>query len=588
MLKKLFLNKSIMALFVLLSISLLATLYLSIIQKKNIENFSNRGVDTISWPFFQVERNYYEIEKLLIKHENNISEIDLDEFSNYFDVYLSTYKNLEGRDYQPFIFFNCSHCAEKELLENMKKSYIDLGEELKKIELLATDGWTQDEFKLFLEKNNDLIQMNSMLSSLANQKSAIYNSYKQEEIIGIEKIMISLFIFQVICFILFASFSLFYIRKLTIAQVNLQKSYDTISISREEILQAYQSRTQLLARLSHEIRTPLNSIQGFSQVMESDRENPLNEEQMSNLQLILKSSDLVINLVNQILDFSRMEAGKIDLNYDNFRVSEVVDEVNSLLQTELNNNNIKLVYEFTNHFIYADSTKTKQIIINLITNAIKYGDKDAFIVFETKEEEEGFISFSVNNTGPSISKENQPFLFTEFYRADYSDSAIKGHGIGLSVCKKLSEIMGGSISFISENNSTTFTVKLPKGQPSSLISENNSLIEGDSYNSEEVTDISYYLVIISEHQRHIDSILNTLKKYKKVKHISVPDTDFAKDIISYSNVQHVLYSNNLVDSDFKSFMLEKKIEFLSYDLDGVDKDSISEKDLDNLFKRWFI
>ncbi len=585
MYRKKFFNKSILALLILLGVSLSATFYLSINNKKNIETFSNRGVDTIAWPFFQVERTYFEIEKLLIKNENNLSEIDLDEFSNYFDVYYSTFKNLEGVSYQPLIQFNCLSCSEKPLLEQMKSVYYDLEKELNSLEILSRDGWKKEEFKIFLKKHEKLTKLNGDLVTLANQKSAFLNSSKQEEILGIANIMISLFIFQVFCFVIFSSFSLYQIYRLIISQGKLQESYDTISKSREEILTAYQSKTQLLARLSHEIRTPLNSILGFAQVMEKDKENGLNEEQMSNLKPILKSSNLVINLINQILDFSRLETGKIELNYQNFNLSDPIDEVNSLLQNDLKANNVTLKYEFDNYFVYADQMKTKQIIINLITNALKYGNQNSEIIFSQKEEGK-FIVFSVKNYGTTITKEKQPFLFTEFYRADYSDSAIHGHGIGLSICKKLSEIMGGSISFSSENNETIFNITLPKGEvitTSMLEAEISEIDNKSNY----VSDVNFYLVIISEQQRYIDSMINIVNRYSNVKHIVVPDVEFAKDIIEYSNVKHVLYTDSIT-SEFRNFLTENNIEFLRYDLDGTEEESIKENDLDSLFKRWFL
>lgn len=217
-------------------------------------------------------------------------------------------------------------------------------------------------------------------------------------------------------------------------------------------------KERFLANMSHEIRTPLQNISGYSERLVDNFENP-------DAEIIHQSSNHLLQIVNQVLDFSRISTGKLALHPEVFKISEVTEEVLESMKIQATKKNIRLLHEsaLEEDEVYADSFRIRQILYNLLGNAIKF-TADGFVKFTTRsrrKNERILFEFTVEDTGIGIDEEEIERLFEEFEQADMPNHATTGTGLGLSIVKALVEAYQGKISAKSEKGEgSIFEVEL--------------------------------------------------------------------------------------------------------------------------------
>lgn len=234
-------------------------------------------------------------------------------------------------------------------------------------------------------------------------------------------------------------------------------------------LQEYNKQKDLfLATMSHELRTPLNAVIGFSQALNAEYFGTLNEKQREYVTDIFQSAEHLLSLINDILDVATIDAGKIDLNITLIDVREIVEEVLVISQTQLLLKKLRIEHFVDSKVstIDVDKRRFKQILINLISNAIKYSVENSKIDLEIYAEGDSYIRVIVADEGVGIKKEEQKKIFSEFYQADATrDNAMGGTGIGLALCKRLVEKHKGEIGVKSDyGRGATFWFTLPVKQ----------------------------------------------------------------------------------------------------------------------------
>ncbi|MBK6741641.1 MAG: response regulator [Hydrogenophilales bacterium] len=209
---------------------------------------------------------------------------------------------------------------------------------------------------------------------------------------------------------------------------------------------ANRAKTDFLSSMSHELRTPLNAILGFAQLMESGTPQPTPSQQR-NLDQILKAGWYLLELINEILDLALIESGRVTLSRESVSLAEVMLECRTMIEPQAQKRGIGMTFPRfeTPHFVQADRTRVKQVLINLLFNAIKYNKPGGSVAVEYTLSPPNSIRISVRDTGAGIAPELVAQLFQPFNRLGKEAGTEEGTGIGLVVTKRLVELMGGAI-----------------------------------------------------------------------------------------------------------------------------------------------
>ncbi len=262
------------------------------------------------------------------------------------------------------------------------------------------------------------------------------------------------------------------------------RSYELSQQLIKDLREVDQLKSQFLANMSHELRTPLNSIIGFSRVIIKGIDGPITDMQMQDLTAIYNSGQHLLGLINDILDLARIEAGKMELNFEEVHLAEMVTSVMSTAKGLVKEKPIQLISKVPADMptVRGDTMRVRQVLINLLSNASKFTDEGTITV-ETKVQKgstgklEALIS--VIDTGPGISLEGQEKLFKAFSQVDGSATRKSGgSGLGLSICANLVQLHGGRISVYSEEGKgSTFWFTLPLfNQPTEEIPEGKKVV----------------------------------------------------------------------------------------------------------------
>ena len=231
----------------------------------------------------------------------------------------------------------------------------------------------------------------------------------------------------------------------------------------KEALAASQAKSAFLAAMSHEIRTPLNGIIGMTEIL---CDGTLTPPQRANLGVIRHSGDILLDVINDILDFSKLESGGVDLEETPFRVSEIVEGIAHIMAPRAGQKGLTFDWHASDETILSDPTRLRQVLINLVGNAIKFTETGRVAVSASvlpRRSGHGMLKLSVSDTGIGMSPETQALLFNEFMQGDPSISRrFGGTGLGLAICKRLIEAMKGTITVESRKDiGTTFHVEIP-------------------------------------------------------------------------------------------------------------------------------
>jgi PAS domain S-box-containing protein len=227
---------------------------------------------------------------------------------------------------------------------------------------------------------------------------------------------------------------------------------------------ATRAKSDFLSSMSHELRTPMNAILGFGQLLDTSRD-PLNRSQKAQVRHILSAGEHLLNLINQVLELSKIETGTDQLSMGAINSEDVLEGCLSLIRSDASNWNITIerndLGQFS-PFLWTDGMRLKQILLNLLSNAVKYNRQDGKIIVGREPIAGNMLRISITDTGDGIPKEKQDKVFEPFNRLGRESGNIEGTGIGLTVTKQLVELLEGRIGFISEAGvGSTFWIEIP-------------------------------------------------------------------------------------------------------------------------------
>lgn len=340
---------------------------------------------------------------------------------------------------------------------NLSEKLNEIEQKIEQIKNISSNITTQEK----------IIQINLLATSFTKIKEnaikLLYYSRKnilelenniQKEKQNYEKLEY-IFSYFIMFLIIFLSYLL--IKQIIKKSKELESITKKAQLSEQEALKANETKSKFLANMSHEIRTPLNAIIGFADILSTSK---LDSKDIEKATIISKSAKVLLNIINDILDISKIESGKSEISKSSFNLRELVEQIVQLYTINTKQKNIRFLYRLDKNipeFIISDETKIKQVLSNILSNAIKFTPKDGKICFDVElikfENNIAKIKFSIKDEGIGISIEDQKKIFEPFSQADGSISKkYGGTGLGLTISLNIVKMLGSQIQLESEIN----------------------------------------------------------------------------------------------------------------------------------------
>ncbi|MFA9239677.1 MAG: sensor histidine kinase [Candidatus Paceibacteria bacterium] len=255
---------------------------------------------------------------------------------------------------------------------------------------------------------------------------------------------------------------------------NLNKANLLLNEQKKELINANKIKDDFLANMSHELKTPLNSISIISKIMSNNKDNKFDDMTVKNMKIINKCAQDLTEIINDILDISKIEAGELNISKTNISLKKLIEELYDLFTPISQNKNIEFInnFQIINDNIFTDEQRTKQIIKNLVSNAIKFTNVGKVEILSKEFDE--YYEISIIDSGIGIAKNNLNYIFDRFKQVDSMGKKHQGTGLGLAISKHLASLLNGYICVTSEMGvGSIFRYVIYKKSNESIVENNN-------------------------------------------------------------------------------------------------------------------
>ncbi len=292
----------------------------------------------------------------------------------------------------------------------------------------------------------------------------------------------------------------------------LEAANQSLLLAKDEADRANRAKSEFLSRMSHELRTPLNAILGFGQLIEMNVTSP---EDIESTQQVLKSGHHLLELINEILDLASIEAGRFALTLGPVDAARIVRDIVVMVRPLAAKRQIRITTADCGHRVRVDSQRLKQVLLNLISNAIKYNREGGSVAIEFVPDGADHLRITITDTGAGMSPEDLRALFNPFERLNAAATGVEGTGLGLVVCKRLVEAMEGEIGVESRlGEGSTFWIRLPLA-PRQASPE--PIVEAAPRRPRAVVERSFSILYIEDNSSNARLLQRVLERQMRVK-----------------------------------------------------------------------
>jgi signal transduction histidine kinase len=236
-----------------------------------------------------------------------------------------------------------------------------------------------------------------------------------------------------------------------------------LTVANEKLEEASQLKSQFLANVNHELRTPVSAIIGYAHLVLRATQGQISRLQRENLEDLLRNAERLLHQIDSLLEFSKIEAGKMEMYVESVEVNEVIQEAIATIESTLNGGSVRIIREIGSDLpvLNTDREKLGQIVLNLLDNAVKFTEQGEIRISASQQNRS--LKLAVSDTGVGIEKEDLNKVFEEFHRGGrLSNGKYRGTGLGLAIVKKFVDLLGGEVAVESEvGKGSVFTVSLP-------------------------------------------------------------------------------------------------------------------------------